>query len=379
MANGSARDFYFGAGNPDPGVFPSDALAKAAARVIARDGTELAHYPEARGLPALRALAAQRFERNHGHRPPIEHVVMTNGAMQCLQLAAVGLAAPGDAVVVEEFEYSGTIRVFKQHGLELIPAPLDDQGMRIDALAQIVDTAERKPKFIYTTASYQNPTGTTMPLERRLELVKLARAHGIPIVEDDTYADISFEPQLEKAIYTLAEPGEVMYITSLSKILGPGIRLGYFIAPEPMTTRLMAWKTDGGTSALSQMIAAEYLSSTMWEHIAEAAAAVKEKRNLLLDALESEFSSNDFTWTTPAGGLFVWIRVPADVDRARLHELASARGITYALGQNFHSLGQDVPYIRLAFGWIDKELIADGVRQLAECVRQASPSTAAAR
>src|SRR5205823_3810592 len=127
------REFNFGAGNPDPGVFPSQALGEAAQRVLSRLGAELAHYPDPHGLPALRAVAVERFERNHGMRPPIEHVVITNGAMQGLQLSAQGLASRGDAVVLEEFEYGGTIRVFKQFGLELVGVPLDEHGMRMDA------------------------------------------------------------------------------------------------------------------------------------------------------------------------------------------------------------------------------------------------------
>ena len=376
MSMGTARPAYnFGPGNPDPGVFPARDLAAAAQRVLTRSGTDLARYPDNKGLPALRELLQARFERSHGLRPMLDHIVVTNGAMQGLQLAAQALARPGDAVVVEEFEYSGTIRVFKQHGLELLAAPLDEQGMRMDTLGGLL--AERHPAFIYTTASYQNPTGTSMPRERRERLVELARQHSIPIVEDDTYADISFEPQRERAVYTLAEPGEVMYITSLSKILGPGLRLGYFIAPEPLLSRLMVWKTDGGTSALSQMIAAEYLADNLWSHMVEAAQAVKDKRNVLLDALETEFSGLGLHWTRPDGGLFLWISLPAEVDRARLHELATERGITYATGQAFHALGQDVPYLRLAFGWIDKDDIVPGVHKLAECLRAALPSAVA--
>src|SRR5438105_2899454 len=160
------REFNFGAGNPDPGVFPSQALGEAAQRVLSRLGTELAHYPDPHGLPALRAVAVERFARNHGMRPPIEHVVIT-------------------------------------------------------------------------------------------------------------YGDISFEPQAERAVYSLANAGEVMYIGSFSKILGPGIRLGFFIASESIIERLMPWKTDGGTSALSQMIAAEYFSANLWPHVEEGRAAVK--------------------------------------------------------------------------------------------------------
>jgi len=372
------RAFNFGAGNPDPGVFPAKELGEAAQRILSRVGTELAHYPDPMGLPELRAVAVERFERNHGLRPPIEHVVITNGAMQGLQLSAQGLARPGDAVIMEEFEYGGTIRVFKQFGLELLGVPLDEHGMRMDALAEILarqDKLGRLPAFIYTTASYQNPTGATLPAERRQRLIELARQYGLPIVEDDTYGDISFEPLTEKAVYALARPGEVMYIGSFSKILGPGIRLGFFIAPESIVQRLMPWKTDGGTSALSQMIAAEYFNASLWPHVEEGRAAVKDKRNVLLDALEGEFGGIDgMHWSQPDGGLFVWIKLPEDVDRVRLRELAEARHITYATGQAFHAHNEDVPYLRLAFGWIDRDDITEGVRLLAECIRESMPA-----
>jgi 2-aminoadipate transaminase len=372
------RAFNFGAGNPDPGVFPAKELGEAAQRVLTRAGTELAHYPDPQGLPELRAVAVERFERNHGMRPPIEHVVITNGAMQGLQLSAQGLARPGDAVIMEEFEYGGTIRVFKQFGLELLGVPLDEHGMRMDALAEILAHQAqigKLPAFIYTTASYQNPTGATLPADRRHRLIELARQYNLPIVEDDTYGDIAFEPLTEKAVYSLARPGEVMYIGSFSKILGPGIRLGFFIAPESIAQRLMPWKTDGGTSALSQMIAAEYFTANLWAHVEEGRAAVKDKRNVLLDALEGEFGGIDgMHWSQPDGGLFVWIKLPEDVDRVRLKQLADARHITYATGQAFHAQNADVPYLRLAFGWIDRADITDGVRLLADCIREATPA-----
>jgi 2-aminoadipate transaminase len=374
------REFNFGAGNPDPGVFPSADLGAAAQRVLLRMGTELAHYPEQKGLPALRNVAIERFERNHGMRPALDDVVITNGAMQGLQLSAQALAKPGQRVIMEEFEYGGTIRVFKQHGLQLVGVPLDEHGMRMDALESTLAERGERPAFIYTTASYQNPTGTTMPAERRERLLELARHYGLPIVEDDTYGDISYEPLTERAIFSMAKPGEVMYLGSFSKILGPGVRLGFFIAPEPLISRVMPWKTDGGTSMLSQLVVAEYFSEHLWEHVEEGRAAVKDKRNVLLDALETEFGHvPEMHWTRPDGGLFVWIKLSEDVDRARLLELATARGITYATGQAFHAHGQDVAYLRLAFGWIEREDIAPGVQALAECVRQAMPAAAATR
>jgi 2-aminoadipate transaminase len=373
------RHFNFGAGNPDPGVFPAAELGQAAQRILARVGKELAHYPDPLGLPELRSVAIERFEHNHGLRPPLGDVVITNGAMQGLILSAQGLARPGDRVLMEEFEYGGTIRVFKQYGLQLVGVPMDEGGMRMDALAEILERETSQgtgPAFIYTTSSYQNPTGTTLPGERRQRLLELARQYELPIVEDDTYGDISYEPLAERAIYALANPGEVLYIGSFSKILGPGIRLGFFLAPQPLAQRLMPWKLDGGTSALSQMIAAEYFKDNLWEHVEEGRSATKDKRNLLLDALESELGNlPGVRWTKPDGGLFVWIKLPEEVDRARLQELATARGIIYAPGQAFHSAGEDVPYIRLAFGWIDRDDIAPGLRAIAECVRAALPAS----
>jgi 2-aminoadipate transaminase len=374
----ATKTFNFGPGNPDPGVFPSHDLGEAARRALSRAGSMLAQYPDPRGLPELRGVAQSRFERTHHVRPPIEDIVITNGAMQGLQLSAQGLARPGDAVVLEEFEYVGTIRVFKQCGLDLVSAAIDDEGMRMDSLESVLEhqaAIGRKPAFIYTTASYQNPTGTSQPVERRRRLLELARRHQIPIVEDDTYADISFEPPRVPAIYALAQPGEAMYIGSFSKILGPGVRLGFFIAPEVISSRLMPWKMDGGTSMLAQLVAAEYFKDHLWDHIEEGRQAVKDKRNTLLDALETEFGSlPGMSWTRPEGGLFLWIRIPPEVDRARLQKLAAEAGIVYSTGQAFNAENRDVPYIRLAFGWIEREDIAEGVRKLADCVRAAMPA-----
>jgi 2-aminoadipate transaminase len=375
----TSKTYNFGPGNPDPGVFPSHDLGEAARRALSRMGTILAQYPEQRGLPELRGVAQARFERNHHVRPELENIVITNGAMQGLQLSAQGLARPGDAVVLEEFEYGGTIRVFKQYGLELVPVAVDDEGMRMDDLESVLERQAargRKPNFIYTTASYQNPTGTSQPVERRRRLLELARQHQLTIVEDDTYGDISFEPPRVPAIYSLAKPGEVLYIGSFSKILGPGVRLGFFIADESIIAKLMPWKLDGGTSMLSQLVAAEYFKDHLWDHIEEGRQAVKDKRNALLDSLESEFGNvPGMSWTRPEGGLFLWVKLPQEVDRVRLQQLANEAGIVYATGQAFHAANEDVAYLRLAFGWIERDEIREGIRKLAQCVRAAMPAS----
>jgi 2-aminoadipate transaminase len=362
---------------PDPATFPSEDLAAAAQRVIPQFGSSLCRYPDQRGLPSLRQIAIERFDHNHGIRPAIEDVVLTNGSMQGLMLAAQAFGVGKGPVLVEEFTYAGTIRVFRQNNLEIIPIPLDDQGMRMDALEAELDrlaTLGSKPAFIYTIASHQNPSGTTLPVERRLRMIELARMHKTLIVEDDCYADVQFTRQAVPALYKLADPGEVVYIGSFSKILGPGVRLGYFAAPEALTSAMLQWKIDGGTSSLSAMVVAEYFNEHLWTHIDEANVVIKRKLDVLLESLEREFAGLDVTWTKPDGGLFVWLRLPAECNRQRIAELDKERGIIYATGQAFHSLGQDVPFLRLAYGFIAEADIPEGVHLMAECVRMSLPA-----
>jgi 2-aminoadipate transaminase len=247
--------------------------------------------------------------------------------------------------------------------------------MRVDALAETLDRliAEgRKPAFIYTIPSYQNPTGTTLPLERRRQLLEIAAARDVLILEDDCYADVRFSDEAPPpALYALAEPGRVIYIGSFSKILGPGIRLGYVIAPEPRMADLLRFKIDGGISALSAMIVAEYFRDHMWSHIAECNQALKAKRDTLLAALEEHLGTSGVAWTRPDGGLFTWLRLPEAIDIVKVRALATEAGIQCGAGRSFDAADQDIPYLRLAFGFIDRADIPAGVAALADCIARA--------
>ncbi|HEV7216043.1 MAG TPA: PLP-dependent aminotransferase family protein [Chloroflexota bacterium] len=371
-----ARSFNFGSGMPDPATFPSQALAEAAMRIVPQVGEVLVKYPDPKGWPALRELAVERMHKNHGVRIPLDQVVLTNGSMQPIGLAGLGLAGAGSTIVVESFTYVGTLNAFRRVGADLVGVPLDDQGMRVDALAETLDrlAAEgRKPAFIYTIPSYQNPTGTTLPLERRRQLLEIAATRDILIVEDDCYADVRFTAEAPPpALYALAEPGRVIYIGSFSKILGPGIRLGYVIAPEPPMARLLRFKIDGGISALSAMIVAEYFRDHMWRHIAECNRALKAKRDTLLAALAEHLGPAEVQWTRPDGGLFTWLRLPEGSDMDRVRTLATEAGIQYGVGRSFDAADRDIPYLRLAFGFIDRTDIPDGVAALADCIARAA-------
>lgn len=370
-----STEYNFGSGMPDPRSFPTEGLADAARRALLREGPSLVRYPEARGYAPLREIAAGRFRRNHGTDTGAGDVTLTTGSMQAIILATQAFVRPGDTVVVEEFCYSGTLGVLRQYGARVAGVALDERGMIPEALAETLDRLAgegRTVSFVYTIATHQNPSGTILPPERREAVLDICRRRGVLVVEDDCYADVVFEGEMPRAIYTLAAPGEVLYIGSFSKILGPGARLGYFIAPPPLAEKLLAYKRDGGTSALSSMIVAEYFQEHLWEHIAEVCAAVRAKRDVLFGALERELGGLA-DWTRPSGGLFSWIKLPDGIDTRAIARLASERHLLYGSGRSFDAADRDVSYLRLAFGFIDEALIPEGVALLGECLEGAAP------
>ncbi len=371
----AGTEYNFGSGMPDPRTFPSEALADAARRVIAREGASLVRYPEARGYLPLREIAAGRFRRNHGTETPAAEVTLTTGSMQAIILATQAYLRPGDTVVVEEFCYSGTLGVLRQFGARIAGVSLDDEGLIPEALESTLDRLQREGQrvaFVYTIASHQNPSGTVLPPPRRAALLDICKRRGILVVEDDCYADVVFEGEMPRAIYTLGEPGDVLYIGSFSKILGPGARLGYFIAPDDIAQKLLAFKRDGGTSALASMVVAEYFQEHLWDHIAEVCDAVRAKRDALFAALERELGGL-VDWTRPRGGLFSWIKLPEGVDTQAIARLAKERNVLYGSGRSFDAADRDVSYLRLAFGYIDADLIPEGVSLLGECIEGAAP------
>ncbi len=367
------KTFPFGSGRPDPGSFPNRGLAGAAMRILPELGDELAKYPGSLGFEPLRRLMSERFERREGAPLPVGQVALTTGSMQAVTLMAQAFVeAPGDVIVMEEYSYSGTIDAYRKERAELVGIPLDEGGMRMDALEDAVaDLTARgkRPKFIYTLATYQNPTGSIMPLERREELLAIAGRFEIPVVEDHCYADTVYEACHVPALYTLEHRTPVIHIESLSKILGPGVRMGYFAAPQPLLDQILQYRRDGGTSALSAAVVYEFFREEMWSHLEAINAIVKQKRDLMFEML-AQFP-DAFEWfSRPKGGLFIWVKLPDGTDTAACERLAESRGIDYATGKAFHVYSRDVPYIRLAFGFASLDRIREGIALLAGCVRE---------
>ena len=366
--------YDFSSGNTNPETYPGKALADAAARVIPELATALATYPGKLGHEGLRRLLAARESAREGVEVDPNHIVLTNGSMQGVTLVAETFCeGSDDRVVLEELTYNGTIEAYRALGIEMVGVPVDGNGMRTDRLAGILDEMVREgrpPRFIYTLATYQNPTGAMMPPTRRAELLACAKRHGCLVVEDNCYGDVHYDGAKPPALYAMDDWPEQVHIGSLSKIFAPGVRLGYVLARPPLLDRILARRHDAGPNTLSAAITTEYLGPDLWGHIEHANAALKVKRDTMLAALETHLG-NWCSWSRPVGGLFIWVRLPDGLDTETLAALAAGRGVAFKPGSEYHVAGRDVPYIRLAFGFPDVAAIETGIARLGESIREA--------
>ncbi|MYE13459.1 MAG: PLP-dependent aminotransferase family protein [Gammaproteobacteria bacterium] len=372
------RIIDFAVGRTNPETFPIERMQRAATEAIAREFVELTDYPGKLGHPGLRAAMARRESEREGVPMDPDRIALTNGSMQGVTLVAEALTRPGDTVVCEEFTYVGTIGAYRSLGIDMQGVPVDEDGMRVDLLEAKLDELgeSRRPKFIYALTTYQNPTGATMPVERRRRLVEIAERRGIPIVEDNCYGDVHFDGEKPPALFALSGYAGIVYLCSLSKILAPGLRLGYVFAQSPLLDTILARRHDAGSNTFAAAVVAELYRDGVWDLTEELNAYLKVKKNLVVDGLDNELSDL-CAWSNPAGGLFVWVRFPDDVDQDRLARLAAERGVHYAPGANFHIHGTRIPYLRLAFGHVPDADIRDGIPILARCIREARTSNAA--
>ena len=361
-----------------PEAFPAAEMAEAAGRAILDIGKDFAFYPGDLGHPGLREVLARREAAREGVDFDPDEVALTNGSMQAVTLVGrVLMEEPGDVVITEETTYSGTLGAYRGLGYRLVGVPVDEQGMDIGALRRTLAGLAadgRKPRFIYTLPTYHNPTGAVMPRERRLGMIEAAREFDVLLVEDNCYADVHYDdaPRPPQSLYTLAGGQGVVYIGSLSKILGAGVRIGYFLAKPPLQQRFLDERFDAGQSTLSSSIVAELLRGRLPAQIERNNAALLPKRDALLTAL-AERLGGVCTWRKPAGAMFLWVGLPEEVDREALFALSERRGLDYGYGAAYHAGGEDVPFLRLAYACPSVAGIREGVELLAGCLRELVP------
>ena len=372
------RRFDFAVGRTNPATFPVERVQRAAKAAIANEYAELTEYPGKLGHAGLRAAMARRETEREGVDVNPDAIALMNGSMQAITLTAEALTKPGDTVICEEITYSGTIGAYRTLGIDMVGIPVDANGMRVELLAAKLDELgqARKPKFIYALATYHNPTGTNLSLERRHQLIEVAAARDIPIIDDNCYGDVHYDGEKPPALYALSDYENIIYMCSLSKILAPGLRLGYLYARPKLLDTILARRHDAGSNYLAAAVVAELYKDGVWPLTDELNESLKVKKNLVVDGL-AEAAGDVCVASNPSGGLFVWVRFPDDVDQAKLARLTAERNFFYAAGANFHIHAKQVPYLRLAFGHVPDDDIRDGMPILAQCIREARTSNEA--
>jgi 2-aminoadipate transaminase len=369
--------YNFIGGHNDPTMLPVEALAECAGAVLRREGASLSLYNLGHGPlghRGMRDLVVDKLKRHRGIDITREEVLLTSGSLQGLDLVNSLLLERGDTVLFEELSYGGAISRVRTLGVNAVPMPLDAEGIRMDALSDTLDALKAKgitPKYIYTIPTIQNPTGSILPLERREQLLKLARAHGVPVFEDECYADLIWAGQSAPPALYAMDPAQVIHIGSFSKTLAPALRSAYAVAPWPVLSRLVALKTDAGSASVEQMLVAEYFSRNFDSHVAALSGVLKEKLDVMVEAVEREFGSAAECFV-PKGGIFLWIKLPAEVDVRKLVKPAAERGIAFNPGPEWAVDPESASsQLRLCFALPSKDEIREGVAAFAKvCFEQ---------
>lgn len=370
-----APRYSFVGGNNDPDVVPVDALRAAADSVLSREGHALSNYTVNTGpqgyLP-LREFVAQKLKRDAGISCTAEDILMVSGSLQALDLVNAVLCERGDTVIYEQDNYQGSINRMTRMGVNVVGIPLDEGGMRMDALAKaLADLKTRgiRPKFIYTIPTVQNPTATIMSEERRRELLKLSEEYGVPIFEDDCYADLIWSGKRPPALHAMSKNGGVVYIGSFSKSVAPALRVGYIVAPWEILSRALSLKTDAGSGALEQMVLAEFCKPHFETHVPKLRAALRAKLDTLMEALNEQFGTAA-EFQDPPGGIFLWVKLPDQVDAMRLYQKALAAGVAINPGPEWSvDAAHAKSRIRICFASPSHQQIREGIAVLAEVCR----------
>ena len=367
----------FVGGHNAPEGIPVEELIESATRVLAREGQTLATYSLESGplgyLP-LREFLVGKLERHSGIRCTAEEILVTSGSLQGIDLINQVLLAKGDCVIVEEACYGGCFTRFQRRGVTPVGIPGDQDGMRMDALSDTLDALGRQgvaPKYIYTIPTIQNPTASIMSLERRQEMIALAKAHGVPIFEDECYSDLIWDGKRPPAIYALDDSARTIFVGSFSKSIAPALRVGYVVAPWNLLSRLLACKTDAGSGALEQMVLADYCARHFDGHVAALNKALKAKLDALTEALGEQFGTAA-EFEPPKGGIFLWVKLPPAVDTTRLAQVAAAEGVAINPGAEWSIEAEGARRaLRICYANPPLETIRAGVAKLAEiCHRE---------
>lgn len=372
----------FAGGLPAPDVFPVDRFQEACRRVLEVNGHQALQYSATEGYEPLREMIARHIAR-YGIKAKTENVLITSGSQQALDLIGKLFINPGDQILVEAPTYLGALQAFNVYGAEYISVATDQDGLRTEFLE---DPLRMGPKFMYVLPNFQNPGGTTLSEGRRHQLVLLADKYGIPIVEDDPYGQLRYEGEHLPPLVVIDREnlrrddgysiGNVLYLSTFSKTLAPGLRLGWIVAPPDVIAKLVQLKqgADLHTSTFGQIVAYEVAKDNFLDdHVKLIRKVYHERRDVMLEALKRYFPP-EVTWTHPQGGLFLWATLPEGMDCHKLFEAALKENVAFVPGDSFYAgngfAQEGGRHMRLNFSFGHPEQIREGIRRLSVAIKQ---------
>ncbi len=367
--------FDFTGGNNDPDQLPLQDLIAATETVLKREGRSLSTYSlnsGPQGYRPLREFLVKKLLADAAIQCTVNDILITSGSLQAIDLINHTLLTRGDTVIIEEDCYQGSINRLLRMGVNPIGIPLNEQGMRIDVLASVLNALSSKgvrPKYIYTIPTVQNPSSTIMPTSHRERLLQLAHTHGVPIFEDDCYADLTWSGERPPALYAMSPYNNVIHIGSFSKSIAPALRVGFIVASWNVLSHILSLKTDAGSGALEQMVLAEYCQSHFGKHIVALRKGLHNKFITLKEALHTHFG-DAVSFDDVQGGIFLWVTLPEHIDTLALFQQAQAAGVAINPGPEWsvnkpHARNR----MRLCFASLSHEEIHQGVATLAQVYR----------
>ena len=361
-------------GLPDTGSFPPDTFAAMAGRIAAESCARALQYGPTEGLDQAKDCIAEVMAAE-GMRADPADVIVTTGGQQVIDLVTKTLIDPGDVVIAEGPTYPGAVPVFSSYQAEVVQVDMDADGMRVDVLEETLDRLERerrRPKFVYTVPSFQNPAGVTMSAPRRRRLVEVAHERELLVLEDNPYGLLRYEGEPNEPLFALDGGVYVMYLGTFSKILSPGVRLGWVVAPPPVLEKINLGKqaADLCTSTLTQLMVSAYFEESRWRDYVESLTEIyRARRDTMLDAL-AEFFPPQAEWTRPSGGLFIWATLPDFIDTTDLLARALRDNVAFVPGEAAFLDGRGRGSMRLNFSGPDEDSIREGIRRIGEVVTE---------
>ncbi|MFH1101339.1 MAG: PLP-dependent aminotransferase family protein [Methanobacteriota archaeon] len=362
-------------GLPNPEAFPVDIIHECMEKVFKTNITNALQYGTTEGLPFLRNVLAERMREKKNIDCEMHDILITSGAQQALSFVAFNFLDPGDTYITSAPTYLGALQAFHAFEGNCEPIPMNDEGIDIESLKRNLKRLQRTgilPKFLYTVATYQNPSGESISVNHRKELLEIAAEYDFLIIEDDPYGDLVFEGELMPAIKSFDTKGRVIYIGTFSKILAPGFRIAWVIAAKEIINKFAMTKQsiDLCSNVFSQYVAYEYVKGgyldKQVEHIKQ---LYKHKRDVMVEALEKYFPK-DVHWTVPHGGMFLWVTLPKNLNTRLMFKRALAKKVAYVVGDAFYPDGSEYNSMRLNFSYSEDDIIREGVKRIAEVIKE---------